>query len=246
MQQIVHKLGEQRESETSPFCWVSCVHSAPTWPTPTWSITFVADELKFYSVCLFEFEIVELRRSCRHRCTWGLRLGGGSEIQIPKKGRVGNLHMQIRQNYGIYANFGLKYRIFSPNMQIFQASGLFSREAGKSCPPSDHFREVRPHPIVHLWGQVGTLWRGLLFSSVIDHVGRRSSRCIVNSAVQCTCNSVEHLKTTPQTESHRKIFWNRTANRCTNRTANRGLRCGAVQRCSTMTCNPLTTHTPQH
>ncbi len=45
------------------------------------------------------------------RCTWGLRLREGSETQIL------NLHIQIRQNYGIFANFGLKYRIFRPNMQ---------------------------------------------------------------------------------------------------------------------------------
>ena len=48
--------------------------------------------------------------------------------------------MQIRQNYVIYANFGLKYRIFRSNMQFFYASHLFLREGRKSCPSSDRFR----------------------------------------------------------------------------------------------------------
>ena len=60
-----------------------------------------------------------LKTAGGHRCTWGLRLGGVGNPNPKKKRRVGNLHMQIRQNYGIYANFDLKYRIFRPKMQNF-------------------------------------------------------------------------------------------------------------------------------
>ena len=63
----------------------------------------------------------------QHRCIWGPRL---EEVGNPKckilRLMVGNLHMQIRQNYLIYKK--ILIQIFAQNTVLFPAFGWFSRE----------------------------------------------------------------------------------------------------------------------
>jgi hypothetical protein len=56
------------------------------------------------------------------------------------------MQMQIRQNYGNYANFGLRYRKLEPNVQIFLGLWPIFERGSEMRPNSEGGSETSPFP----------------------------------------------------------------------------------------------------
>jgi hypothetical protein len=129
--------------------------------------SYTALSIRLYLACLYS-------TVGDHRCIWGARLEdrksesqkrGGSEIQILKSGGgVGNpkyLHMQIRQNYGV---FGWEFK----KIQIL-ASGQISREGRKSLRTDLGWADPVDPKVSYTALLLHLFLACFLFSTVYDH-----------------------------------------------------------------------------